>query len=195
MGCDIHLYKEKLVGGKWVTADEWQPFDYGDEEGDKGMEVPWEKRFTERNYQLFGLLSRGVREEHEFSFEPRGLPFNASNEVRAAFESYGCDGHGGSYLYLFELKEMRAYLDQAIVIIDGMKDADELAALKATIAAGEPKWDLLFPYCRSTNSPKYVEFEIDVPASFYMGESLDKVIAGFDGVDGDNHRIVFFFDN
>ena len=68
MGCDIHMYKEKRVDGVWVAADEWTPDEY--EEG--RMEVQWEKRFTERNYELFGALSKGVRSEHPYSFEPRG---------------------------------------------------------------------------------------------------------------------------
>lgn len=42
---------------------------------------------------------------------------------------------------------------------------------------------------------RQVNFEIDVPASFYIGDSLQKIINQFEGIDGENHRIVFFFDN
>lgn len=193
MGCDIHLYKEKQVDGKWVTADEWSSYNHGEE--DKGIEVPWQKRFTERNYELFGLLSKGVRTEHEFSFEPRDMPVNACKEVFDESERWGGDGHGHSYLYLHELKDMLAHLNSNTIRISGMKDKEGLAKLRESIASGKPNWDLLFPYCGWANSPNYEAFEIDVPASFYMGGSLQKIIDSFDGVDGDNHRIVFWFDN
>lgn len=193
MGCDIHLYKEKQVNGVWVTADAWEAYDYG--ENEKGIEVPWKNRFTDRNYELFGLLSNGVRTEHEFSFEPRGIPFNACKEFADKSERYGEDGHSHSYLYLHELKDMLLHLEQTKIQISGMKDRGELKALRESIASAAPNWDLLFPYCAWASSSNYEAFEIDVPASFYMGQSLKKIIDSFDGVDGDNHRIVFFFDN
>jgi hypothetical protein len=193
MGCDIHLYKEKHVDGKWVTADAWEAYDYGDD--DKGIEVPYKKRFTDRNYQLFGLLSKGVRSEHPFSFEPRGLPFNPCPEIARESEGWGEDGHSHSYLYLHELKDMAAYLEAATIRISGMKDKAGLDELRESIASGAPNWNLLWPYCGWSSSPSYVEFEQDIPASVYLGDGLKRIIDSFDGVDGDNHRIVFFFDN
>ncbi|OZI61579.1 hypothetical protein [Bordetella genomosp. 11] len=193
MGCDIHLYKEKHIGGRWVTADEWVPDDYGD--GDKGKEVPWDKRFTRRNYELFGLLSKGVRSEHPYSFEPRGIPFNPCEEIADQAENWGSDGHSHSYLYLHEMKDMLAFLESQTILVSGMKDKEELAKLQATIDAGKPDWNLLFPYAGWTSQQDWVEFTMDVPAMFYVGEALKEIISGFDGVDGDNHRIVFFFDN
>lgn len=192
MGCDIHLYKEKFVGGKWVPADEWVASEYEDE---PGLHVPWEKRFTKRNYNLFGLLSSGVRRECEFSFQPRGLPFNCCAEVKEHSDGWGSDGHSHSYLYLHELKEMLCYLKTATIHVSGMKDRAELVALRESIAGGAPDWNLLFPYCQMTNNPNCDEFEFDVPADFYMGTQLQQIIDGFNGVDGENHRIVFFFDN
>lgn len=193
MGCDIHLYKEKQVEGQWISADEWQAYDYG--EGDKGIEVPWGKRYTGRNYELFGLLCNGVRSNHPCSFEPRGLPFDACPEIVNEVEKWGVDGHSHSYLYLHEIKDMLSHLESQTIRITGMKDREGLAKLQATIDAGKPDWDLLFPYCGWTNNQNAVEFEMDVPASFYVGSGMKKIISGFDGVDGDNHRIVFFFDN
>lgn len=194
MGCDIHVYREKKVGDKWVSADKWSDYDYG--EDDKGQCVDWDDRaYTGRNYQFFALLSRGVRGEHEFSFEPRGLPFNASPEVARAAESWGGDAHGASYLYLHELKEMASFLKTVTVQISGMKDPASLAALKESMASGNPNWELVFPYCQWCSDSTYEHFSIDVPASFYMGNCLGTLIASFDGIDGDNHRAVFFFDN
>ncbi len=193
MGCDIHLYKEKQIEGMWVTADEWEAYDYGDDE--KGFEVPWKKRFTERNYQLFGLLASGVRCEHPFSFEPRGLPFNLCKEIRAESEKWEGDEHGTSYLYLHELKDMLAFLETQTIRIKGMKHRDGLEKLLASISSGAPQWDLLFPYCQWSSAKEYEDFEIDVPATFYVGHSLQSIIDSFEGINGDNHRVVFFFDN
>jgi hypothetical protein len=192
MGCDIHMYKEKQVNGVWLTADEWQSYDYGD--GDAGMEVDWGKQFSARNYNLFGLLAE-VRTEHAFSFKRRGIPFNVSPEVRAAAEYDGADGHSHSYLYLHELKDMLVFCQTATITISGMKDAGELAQLNESIASGKPDWSLLFPYSQWTNVPNNVHFELAVPADFYFGEHLREIIASFDGVEGDNHRVVFWFDN
>jgi hypothetical protein len=193
MGCDIHLYKEKFVDGKWLTADEWVGYDYGDD--DKGQEVPYEKRYTGRNYNLFGILAKGVRRDFDFAFEPRGFPFNSCAEIAAESDGYGSDGHSHSYLYLHELKDMQSFLAAHTIPISGMKDAEELAALQATIDAGAPNWDLLYPYCQGTTDTRAVHFKIQVPASFITGSCLDQIISSFDGIDGENHRIIFFFDN
>lgn len=189
MGCDIHLYKEKLVNGKWLTADVWE------EEDDGSKSVAWKNRFTERNYNLFGLLCKGVRREHEFSFAARGIPFDACEEIKSDTELWGGDGHSHSYLYISELKRMDEYLKSAKIHIYGMKHRDELKNLKETAASENPNWYLLYPYCAWASSSEYERFELDVPASFIVGGSLKTIIESFDGVEGDDHRIVFFFDN
>lgn len=193
MGCDIHLYKEKNVNGKWLTADEWETEDYGD--GEKWTDVPWKKRFTGRNYNLFGLLSKGVRRHIDFGFEPRGIPFDVSNEVGEKSKSYDCDGHSHSYLYLHELISVRNYMQESTITISGMKEASQVDALKSSIDSGSADWNLLYPYCADTNAPGYVDFRFDVPASFIIGNDIDEIIDSFNSIDGDNHRIVFFFDN
>lgn len=194
MGCDIHMFKEKLVDGKWVTADEWSAYDYGDDE--KGMEVPFQKRFTERNYDLFSILA-SVRTRNATGLEqaPRGLPFDVSPEVAADFERWVGDAHSESFMYLHELKSLNKLLSEKMMPISGMKAQKELDALNASIASGSPNWDLLYPYCQWASHSDYAEFRVDVPASFMMGGGLDRIIAMFDGMDGENHRIVFWFDN
>lgn len=195
MGCDIHLYREKQVKGKWLAADKWQKSEYA-EEGEDNIVVRYEDQFFhDRNYQLFGLLAKGVRSEHDLSFIARGLPLDACEEIQACAEDWGIDGHNHSYLYLHELKSIAALAESAKITVSGMKDAEELKAFRESIASESPNWDLLWPYCGWTGSPGYVEFEQEVPASLYFGGALKKIISGFDGIDGDNHRIVFFFDN
>lgn len=194
MGCDIHCYKEKFLDGRWVTSDEWEAYDYGD--GEKGVTVPWKKRFTGRNYQLFGVLSAGVRGvDLPFSFQPRGLPFDACSEVLSESAKWEVDGHSHSYLFLHELKALRDHLPNVTVCIEGMKNANGLRQLNESIESGNPDWELVFPYCQWTNDTTAVKFKVDVPATFYLGKDLDELIAMFDGVEGENHRIVFFFDN
>jgi hypothetical protein len=194
MGCDIHAYKEKFIDGRWLTADAWEAYDYGDD--DKGKSVPYEKRpYTGRNYVLFGILSKGVRSEHAISFPERGMPFDASSEVAADSDRWDSDGHSHSYLYLHEIRQLRLACDSMTVEIEGMKDPEKLAALMKSIASGDPDWNLLFPYCQWASGGSYQEFKLDVPMTFYVGSDLDRIIAAFDGVDGENHRLVFWFDN
>lgn len=196
MGCDIHLYREKKVDNTWRSADEWEKPSWDDNDNDNNVDVPYEKRaYTGRNYELFGTLSDGVRRKVPFAFAPRGVPFDVSPEVANANKRWDGDGHSHSYLYLHELRDLVAFLDNLTIHIEGMKERVELVELRKTISTGNPDWTKLFPYCASTNNPNYEEFEIDVPALFYIGGCLRQIIASFEGVDGDNHRIVFWFDN
>lgn len=189
MGCDIHLYKEKKVGSKWVTADEgWR-----DEYNEGWIDVPWEKRFTDRDYVLFGLLA-GVRRDSGFNQKPKGIPFNVCSEIKAINDSLGSDGHSHSFFYLTELKELWDELKTKKVTISGMKDKDEIQKLKESLASDNPDYNLLYPYCQSANINNYEDFEVEIPASVQL-DGLKKIIDLFDDSDADLQRIVFWFDN
>lgn len=189
MGCDIHLYREKRVNGKWVSADEWS-----DGYGEGVKDVPYEKRFTDRNYNLFAVLANvRTRETPPYQFQARGLPLALSPEVKAAFEMGG--DHSESHLYLHELKELRALLAEETYLVSGMKNKDELARLQVSIATGNPDWGLLYPYCQGTNDPTQVRFAVEVPADFIVGDQLDRIIASLSDIGGDMQRIVFWFDS
>ena len=113
MGCDIHLYVEKRVGGKWVTADTWEL----DKDYDPpAMVVPYEKRFyTGRNYNLFAMLAdvrngrgfAGIKTGEGFNpiHEPKGLPDDISVEVGREAVRWAGDGHSHSWLTIRELLE------------------------------------------------------------------------------------------
>jgi hypothetical protein len=120
MGCDIHLMVEKKIydyedkkkeKGVWVNADLWtvNP-DFFFEEDVPRLEIKYKNRFySGRNYNLFCALA-GVREWHFAGepprvSEPKGLPEDVSDEVKAESERWGSDGHSHSYLTLKELKE------------------------------------------------------------------------------------------
>lgn len=191
MGCDIHLYKEKKVNNKWISADEGWKDKY-----DEGyQDVDWNNRFTDRDYNLFGFLSEGVRRNHKISFKARGIPFNVCDEVKALVDRWDCDGHSHSYLYLSELKDAWESLSDKTITISGMKDNEGIKLLNESIESNQKtNWDLLYPYCQMTNSPGHSDFEVEVPATHSLS-SIQTIIGSFDGIDGDDHRIVFWFDN
>lgn len=192
MGCDIHTYKEKFVDGRWQTADEWVPYD----NEEKTLEVPYKKHaYTGRNYNLFGLLAGVRNREGTLTLAPRGIPFDVSPEVQAANESWDADGHSHSYLYLHELRSLRSLVRERTIPVSGMKRKDQVAALEASIASGAPNYDLLYPYCQGTTDQDQIEFRIELPMDYMVGKDLDEMIAAFDGIDGENHRLVFWFDN
>jgi len=59
-----------------------------------------------RDYELFGILSYGVRCEPEESLgEGKGLPEDVSPEIQEASDGWDCDGHSHSYATLEELDE------------------------------------------------------------------------------------------
>jgi hypothetical protein len=115
MGCDIHLYVEKRVDGKWIPADKWTKSEY-ENEGNP-LTVEYNARFySGRNYDLFAVLA-DVRNGYGFAGvdtgdgfkpirKPKGLPKDASREVRAESESWGIDGHSHSW---FTVAELLAY--------------------------------------------------------------------------------------
>jgi hypothetical protein len=194
MGCDIHIYREKLINGVWVSADEW-----ADEYDEGVMTVPYEKSaYSGRNYELFGFLAEGVRRDIPGAFEQRGTPDDASPEVAELVDRWNGDGHSHSWLGLAELIEANENLKTQTTPISGMMEREQWDKLQASIATGEPDWDLLYPYSQGVygaGADKYVEFEVQVPATFAFGDGLQHIIDSFAGIDGDDHRIVFFFDN
>jgi len=87
MGCDIHMFKEKKIDGKWLSVDTWvqDPDEYHPH-----VEVC--QFDSERGYAFFtalaGVRGRGV--QLHFS----DMPPDVSPEVKAHYELYwGYDGH------------------------------------------------------------------------------------------------------
>lgn len=114
MGCDIDIFIERKVDGKWISADKWTPNKYAGEEGEPPMCVEYEDRFYRgRNYCLFAMLAN-VRNGVGFAgcdtgdgfkpvVMPKGLPSDVSPEVKAESDQWDDDGHSHSWLTLAEL--------------------------------------------------------------------------------------------
>jgi hypothetical protein len=177
-----------MVDGKWVTADEWL-------EECGHLEPVDDNRYTGRNYRLFGLIADGVRESFPFSVPIKGLPDDVSPEVKKASDDWDSDGHSHSYLTKTEMLILQDRIENEQITVKGMKSAEGWKKYQDSVASGKPDYDLIFPFCAWTTMEGHVKFETQIPASFMMGECLKELISTLDDVDGDDQRIVFFFDN
>lgn len=192
MGCDIHLYKEKKVDSQWVTADEG----WVDEYNEGYVDFPWENRFTQRDYDLFGFLCKGVRRDFDFSLIEKGLPDQMSPEVTAIYKNWKADAHSASYLTLTELKQAWEMLQKKLTPVSGMIHKDQLVKLQEELKKDKPDYNVLYPYCQWTNQPDYVKFNIDLPSTFMLSNVLTLIELFGEVVDNtDDYRIVFWFDN
>lgn len=118
MGCDIHLYVERKVDGKWVGVNPPKPPDPIPEGKNRWDYVGSDWSYQEdrelvsweigRNYTLFTILS-GVRNDSVYNKPikecPYELPPDVSPEVKAMSEMWDCDGHSHSFYTLRELQE------------------------------------------------------------------------------------------
>lgn len=130
MGCDIHMFAEKIDGrtGKWRKVGYVFPYPYynADQETKKYVEedgeIYWSNKkktdepYHSRNYDLFAMLAN-VRNGYGFAgcdtgngfipiAMPRGLPEDVSPTIKTKSDRWGCDGHSHSY---FTIKELLDY--------------------------------------------------------------------------------------
>lgn len=89
MGCDIHVWTEAKIRGKWVALGHPR---------------------VNRNYELFALLA-GVRNYENIApiSEPRGLPEDASEAARFDYEYDGPDAHSASWIGADEIVRVVEY--------------------------------------------------------------------------------------
>ncbi len=129
MGCDIHLFVEKRVKGRWVAADKWT-VDKDDDETPKRKCVEYNQRFYDgRNYNLFSILAdvrngcgfAGIKTGEGFEpiAPPRGLPADVCKEIADESERWGSDGHSHSH---FTVAELMAYDWTQVSILQGVVD-------------------------------------------------------------------------
>jgi len=109
MGCDIHLYQEQKIDGQWKSADVWS-----DKYKEGRASVAYDDMaYYDRNYNLFAILAdvrngrgfAGVNTGAGFNpiAQPKGLPDDISEQVRAEAKYWQRDGHSHSWLTLREV--------------------------------------------------------------------------------------------
>lgn len=102
MGCDIHSFAERKKNGKWekvgevFSLDDWSKEYYKKDKTDSP--------FYWRSYSMFGFLAN-VRNYDKCKplAEPKGFPYDASDEVVSEFDQWEFDAHSASYLTVKEL--------------------------------------------------------------------------------------------
>lgn len=116
MGCDIHIYGEVKKDGKWVAEQAASYFEEDEagnpvKPGESGSYCDMANTGDHgRSYWLFGLLSEGVRRKWDFAFPQKGIPEDASDEVRKIHTRWDVDAHSASHLTVQELKKKAAAL-------------------------------------------------------------------------------------
>jgi hypothetical protein len=105
MGCDIHIFAEVKIEGKWEVVKEKVFKGYQDE--------PTSEPFGFRSYDTFAILANvrngrgfaGVKTGEGFIpiSEPKGLPDDVSEKVKGSAEHWDLDGHSHSYHTLKDL--------------------------------------------------------------------------------------------
>lgn len=215
MGCDIHLFVERKVDGKWISADKWTPYPYREEGDVKQFWVAYDDRFyRDRNYDLFGMLANVRNGVWGDGFNPiaapKGLPCDVSPEVKREYSDWGEDGHSHSWLTLAELK---AYdWEGQKTIHRGWVDAEQFQVFEA---AGKPKSysasvsgmsvrhisnDLMREVIQAGISQRSLYTQVEWEESYYESAKkfVDNVIPKLDALSygkPENVRIVFWFDN
>src|SRR5688500_15176320 len=116
MGCDIHLFVEKKVGGRWHRWERTEEVKVDDA-------YAYTRNYygyNDRNYDVFAMLAdvrngrgfAGVETGSRFNViaAPKGIPpfekleLRPSGEVQEEIERWDGDGHSHSYLTLAELE-------------------------------------------------------------------------------------------
>ncbi len=98
-------------------------------------------------YHLYGLLVDGARYSWPWSFQPKGMPADVSEEIRNVADTFGFEGYAHSYLTLRELVEK--YLE---LLVSGPSAKEVLAYLTELI----------------DQVPKHVESHDDIRVVFWF---------------------------
>jgi hypothetical protein len=214
MGCDIHCFVEKRnTNGDWeqikgFVSDMYKvESEYFSSDHYKMADSP----FGKRNYTTFSVLA-GVRDDigNTPISSPRGLPSDVSDEADGEAKSWGDDGHSHSWLTAKEIREFRDMGGK--LKFKGYMTAEKYKEFKET---GNP-----FPYSddvfgenilKASNEAceevqrlvpdkivyTLVEWKQDAKerTGTLLGDGLRQLMERSDTGDGDDVRIVFWFDN
>lgn len=203
MGCDIHIYVERKIRGKWCDCD----YFVKNHSSIYSSEFIRIETLGDRNYALFATLAN-VRNYGgaDYICEPKGFPDDASEYVKSEYENWLGDAHSCSYLTLKELidfqKEKHPLKRRGMISPEAQKQLDECGILPDT-------------WCQGTNQPGYEfrEWEEDVDILAHIVNDLKKRADEFNMIysfawDSNNEmtrisaykaaddiRIVFWFNN
>lgn len=196
MGCDIHMYCEKLVKinkvEKWVNADNWKLNSWYDKNDPSEPEYNIQELHGDRDYSMFTALC-GVRDYTNKSpkiSEPRGIPDDCSEVIKKASIEWDSDGHSHSYV---TLKEVREFVENPKPIkysgLISKKQASELDHIGQTPNS----------WCQGSNRDDLVfrEWECSdcMPLNSLYAVMKDRADGYLFDIKEDNFRIVFWFDN
>lgn len=238
MGCDIHMNVEVLESGEWRRLSTSTPQKRGDPEpsGDnRRARFEWEwgesleadgaliPLWDWRSYDTFAMLANvrngygfaGVRTGGGFVpiSEPRGIPDNASDEVKSESEQWGCDGHSHSWLLVEEVLDYD--LDGQHTTVAGFVTLPEFKQWKESGEKLPPSWcggisgagvvhvsqDRMARLASSEEAQEEgityaAPFEVEVSYRDRIAEGLLTMCQGLRDKYGDGSaRLVFWFDN
>ena len=204
MGCDIHLFLErKNNDGSWYDANIYRRNDYKTMNQEENTEPDFKRLdfYYGRNYDLFAILA-GVR---NYGFikpisQPKGLPVNASKEVKDELRKCGDAAHSVSYLTLLELLEARPIYQE--IKCSGFIKAEDAQLLdeKGII----PKEYSQGVFGKGTEN-RYVKREW-IEKSDLLGGFINKILASLETTylywekermieHAEKIRVIFWFDN
>jgi len=146
MGCDIHGFIEVKHKGKWECYDK----------------IP----LRTRNYDLFSLIA-GIRGNEKPISEPKGIPEDVSEIVKAEFKSWEEDAHTPTWLSSKESNEVYKKFDK--IVKRDLKNQ------------GKEEKDAWLVY----GIDSFV-YQLDTYGSYFLKENLVKY---------EDVRIVIWFDN
>lgn len=196
MGCDIHLFTERKRSinneQKWVNIDNWKVNPYYEENNEDGeRKYNVNSAYRHRNYALFSILA-DVRNNgaNKPIAEPKGLPEDVSDVVKAESEYWGVDGHSHSFFTMKELYDY--YKKNQIVKYSGFVDE---VGIKEIEAGEMPNW-----WCKGSTQTNLVWKEWQ-QENYVLKSFIEALEKHFESEyyrkdeDAEKFRIVFWFDN
>ena len=117
---EIHVFSETLLDGEW-TADKADSYNQEHPNRYGWIDASMEPVPCPKQAWLYGLLVDEVHYTWPWSFHEKGLPEDASRQVKQISKSWGIDGYSHSYLTVQELYEKSIEL-----LIDPRPEAKEL---------------------------------------------------------------------
>ena len=198
MGCDIHMYVEykSKVSNKWESGDFYKVNPYKGQEDEPDYSVI--ELHGDRNYELFSTLA-GVRDYSEKVIpvaEPKGIPEDVCEFVKAEFIKWDSDAHTPSWLTLKEIRDYQA--NNPKMFLSGLLSPSQINDLDNNGIT--PQY-----WYQGTNQEGYERREWNEP-NIYLIPLIEKLQTRalhllqrewqeYDTHNDNNIRIVFWFDN